>query len=98
MGAAIARALDWFHRPRHWRAMQRAGMQTEFGWGSPAQQYLAMYRALAPALANMPAPVPAAVPALQPEAMAAPAARPSRVRRPSPTTPAVEPVTSGLPA
>jgi starch synthase len=74
--------------------MQRAGMQTEFGWEGPAQQYLAMYRALAPALAN----VPAAVPAPLPETVAAPATRPSRVRRPSAPTPAVEPVTPGLPA
>jgi starch synthase len=94
MGAAITRALDWFHRPRHWRAMQRAGMQTEFGWEGPAQQYLAMYRALAPALAH----VPAAVPAPLPDAVAAPAARPSRAPRPALPTPAVEPVTPGLPA
>lgn len=94
MSAAIDRALDWFSRPRHWRAMQRTGMQTEFGWEGPAQQYLAMYGALAPSLAALPVPaiVPEAVPAL------AAAVAPARARRPSQSTPAVEPVTPAVPA
>lgn len=54
MGVAIARALGWYGRPRHWRTLQRSGMQGDFGWESPAQQYLALYGALSPALADLP--------------------------------------------
>lgn len=60
MGVAIARAVGWYGRPRHWRTLQRSGMQGDFGWESPAQQYLALYGALSSALADLPvAPAPA---------------------------------------
>jgi len=54
MRSAIARALGWYGRTRHWRSLQRTGMQTDFGWENPARQYLAMYGALNPALATLP--------------------------------------------
>jgi len=44
--AAIRRALDVYARPWQWRALQRAGMAQRFGWAGPAQQYVALYRAL----------------------------------------------------
>lgn len=54
MCAAVSRALGWYGRPRHWRSVQRTGMQTDFSWQAPARQYLAMYGTLAPTLADMP--------------------------------------------
>lgn len=51
MGDALERALQWMQRPRAWRALQRAGMQANYGWEQPAQQYLSLYGALEPALA-----------------------------------------------
>lgn len=51
MTAAIERGLQWFGRSREWRAMQRAGMQSRWGWEGPAAQYLSLYAALSPRLA-----------------------------------------------
>ncbi|MCA3235846.1 MAG: glycosyltransferase, partial [Cupriavidus sp.] len=79
MCAAMTRGLGWYGRQRHWRSLQRTGMQTDFGWEGPARQYMAMYGALAPDLARVPVPVAAPViaPVIEPVA-AAPAARPAR--------------------
>jgi len=57
MAEAITRALGWLGKSRHWRAMQRVGMQTDFSWDSPARQYMALYGALAPELAIAPQPL-----------------------------------------
>lgn len=73
MRAAIVRALGWYGRPRHWRSLQRTGMQTDFSWEAPARQYMAMYGALSPALADLPV--------IAPVVEEAPA-RPVRSRRP----------------
>lgn len=52
MSAAIERALQWLRRPRAWKVLQRAGMQSLFCWTRPAEQYLSLYSALSPALAS----------------------------------------------
>lgn len=46
MHAAIDRALQWFARPAAWRLLQRHGMKGDFGWETPADQYVALYRAM----------------------------------------------------
>lgn len=94
MCAAMARGLGWYGRQRHWRSLQRTGMQTDFSWEGPARQYLAMYGALAPVLAHVPV-VPAETVA------ATPAARPARGgRRPvaAPDAPALSPSDAGAAA
>ncbi|GJG95156.1 glycogen synthase GlgA [Cupriavidus pauculus] len=87
MCGAMARALGWYGQQRHWRSLQRTGMQTDFGWDGPARQYLAMYGALAPVLADMP------VTTVEPVEVA-PATRPARTGR----RPVAVPVVSDTPA
>ena len=84
MCEAIARGLGWYGRQRHWRSLQRTGMQGDFGWEGPARQYLAMYASLAPALAVLPE-LAEVVQVAEPAMPAAPAAQPTRgKRRPAP--------------
>ena len=91
MRSAIARALGWYGRQRHWRSLQRTGMQTDFGWDGPARQYLALYGALAPALAHMPV-AQAQVASVDD----APAAQTRSTRRPvMPDSPVLAPVEAG---
>lgn len=106
MAAAIARALGWLGKARHWRTLQRVGMQTDFSWESPSRQYLALYGALAPALALAPQPL------VEPEERPARAARNVRQERPArpargarppaavtePQGAAVDPVAAATPA
>jgi len=43
--SAIARAHACYRDPKAWRAVQRAGMALDHGWGRSAAQYEAVYRA-----------------------------------------------------
>src|SRR5690606_29940935 len=43
--SAIARAPACYRDPKAWRAVQRAGMALDHGWGRSAAQYEAVYRA-----------------------------------------------------
>jgi len=95
MCGAVARALGWYGRPRHWRSLQRTGMQADFGWDAPARQYLALYGALAPALAEATAAAAEALPEVASAVAVAPvvAVAPARGRRPRavPETPSLSP-------
>jgi starch synthase len=44
--AALERALDLYDQPERWQALRRRAMQREWTWGSRAEQYTDMYRAL----------------------------------------------------
>lgn len=46
--AAIERALTAYRDPPAWRALQRAGMARDFGWGASAERYAALYASLMP--------------------------------------------------
>jgi starch synthase len=56
MLGAIERALALKQHPKLWRAMQKNGMTSNFGWEVPAIQYLEMYRSLAPLNVSIPRP------------------------------------------
>jgi len=43
----IARALALWREPGRWRAIQRAGMQRDFGWTASARAYAALYAEIA---------------------------------------------------
>lgn len=43
---AVRRAFALWSRPKDWKAVRRAAMQSDFGWDAAATQYLALYRAL----------------------------------------------------
>jgi len=43
---AIERAVDLWHNTRQWKALQRRGMSADFGWDSPARQYIEVYKSL----------------------------------------------------
>ena len=45
--AAIDRAVAVYREPKHWRALQRAGMAKDFGWDAAARRYVEVYAALA---------------------------------------------------
>ncbi|MDQ7040342.1 MAG: glycogen/starch synthase [Rhodothermus sp.] len=45
---AIRRALTVYHRPEQWRMLQRNGMQQDWSWNRPTQEYLELYRSLVP--------------------------------------------------
>ncbi|MGY8527345.1 glycogen synthase GlgA [Paracidovorax citrulli] len=51
MTDAIVRALSWLRQSKAWRALQRTGMQAQWGWEGPAAQYVSLYAALSPVLA-----------------------------------------------
>ena len=40
---ALQKALDVWHRPDAWRAVQRAGMQRDFSWDASAAAYSSVY-------------------------------------------------------
>ncbi len=44
--AAIERAIDLYREPKEWRQIQRAGMNTDFGWGTAARKYAEVYAGL----------------------------------------------------
>lgn len=44
----LRRALELHRKPRHWRALQRAGMARDFSWTHVAGEYLALYESLLP--------------------------------------------------
>lgn len=53
---AVDEALEVFNeQPEAWRAMQRRGMTTDWGWGVSARQYAQLYRRLVPQAATPPA-------------------------------------------
>lgn len=56
MLGAIERAVALRQHPKLWRAMQKNGMTSNFGWEVPAIQYLEMYRSLAPVNVSIPRP------------------------------------------
>ena len=96
MAEAITRALGWLGKARHWRAIQRVGMQADYSWDSPARQYMALYGALAPALAIAPQPLAEALEASleRDNALAAIATTPARAprtRKPARPAPVAEP-------
>lgn len=65
MAAAVERALALRTQPALWRAMQRNGMQADFGWSAPVARYVGIYRTLAAQTSAVPAtlrPAPALVP------------------------------------
>lgn len=41
--SAIERALDTYHKPLRWRALQRHVMAKDLGWNSSAERYVALY-------------------------------------------------------
>ena len=43
LAGAIERAIELYHQPELWRAMQRRGMGRELGWRAAAEQYLSVY-------------------------------------------------------
>lgn len=45
----LTRALELRGHPRHWAALQRAGMARDFSWRQAADEYLALYRSVAAA-------------------------------------------------
>lgn len=48
--SALSRAVDcWFHNPEKWRQLVMHGMQIDFSWNKPADEYLDVYRQLKPA-------------------------------------------------
>ena len=44
---AVRRAVDLYRDPVAWRALQRAGLQADVGWGRSAAEFAALYRSLA---------------------------------------------------
>jgi starch synthase len=45
--SAIDRAIDcWFHNPARWRKLMINGMNINFSWDEPSNQYLEMYKKL----------------------------------------------------
>lgn len=45
--SALKRAIEcWFHDPEKWRKMMINGMQIDFSWNRPADEYLAIYKKL----------------------------------------------------
>ena len=46
-GHAIWRALQEFHAPARWTALQRRGMACDFSWTHSAREYMALYRTIA---------------------------------------------------
>ena len=46
LAAALMRAIDVFEKPRRWRALMRAGMQTPVSWAPAARAYLELYDGL----------------------------------------------------
>ena len=44
--AAIERAIELYREPKEWRQIQRAGMNTDFGWGTAARKYAEVYAGL----------------------------------------------------
>jgi starch synthase len=47
IGWGIGRAMELRRQPEAWRALQRNGMQRDFGWSRTASQYVELYRTLA---------------------------------------------------
>jgi starch synthase len=47
--AAIARALDTYHAPGQWRALQWNAMERDYGWTRAVPAYLSVYRSAAAA-------------------------------------------------
>ena len=43
--AAVRRAIDAYHQPERWRAMQQAAMSKDYSWDVPAREYVKVYRA-----------------------------------------------------
>lgn len=41
--SALGRALDLYHRPEQWLAVQRAGMAKDFSWNASAAAYVKVY-------------------------------------------------------
>ena len=46
LAAAIRRAFALHARRSEWKATQQRGMRQDFGWGTSAERYLALYREL----------------------------------------------------
>lgn len=44
--ATIRRAVACWRKPPQWRALQRRGMSTDFGWATPVRHYLDVYSSL----------------------------------------------------
>lgn len=44
--AALNAVMELWGQPQAWQALQRRGMQQDFGWDHAAQQYVALYEAL----------------------------------------------------
>lgn len=45
--SALSRAIDtWFHRPDEWRQLKIKGMNVDYSWNHPSDQYLDIYRKL----------------------------------------------------
>ena len=43
---AISRTVTLFHQRETWKAIQRAGMKTDFSWGRSGKAYADLYRSL----------------------------------------------------
>lgn len=44
--ACVRRAADLYRQPILWRKLQQTAMRQDFGWRRPAEEYVALYRAL----------------------------------------------------
>ena len=43
---AVQRAVATWHQPQAWRRLQRIAMSRDFGWGSSARRYVALYQSM----------------------------------------------------
>ena len=46
LAQAISRTISLYGQPAVWRAMQKAGMRSDFSWGRSAAAYADLYRQL----------------------------------------------------